>query len=544
MSYLGLDIGAGLTKLARCCEDTRFGPGRRPAVTMLPTAVVYEGLTSRIPAGPAEETQQPGIVRCDGFPHMLTAARSADRVPSWLNRTPAEVTQGYLRCLLDTAEPAETDGGNEPHGLVAAVPPSDRVPADPGTQAHRTAGAEMRDILAALGRPPGRLVAAPVAVLLQLRHDHPGLASVGRFIVCDVGAGGITLTLCTAGACGIRIRDTIRLTGSLAWGDDTLAAANPDDRLPTLAEILVTALASVSRRETGPAADATSVRRWRALESVLANQGQRDRMDAVLQQATAARHRHGDTVALRFADMRVTAAQLLDGCAPLADRCAVALGRLLARQSDPGWLRPGGDAGTRIVLTGGLSGLSPLRDALLAAAALDPHAPGPGVIEPDNADRLCAAARGAALVAAGAADPGDRYPHALRLPVHRSVRDRIESGHLEIAGPGSIDLQETETVFVTEDGDPVLVTIRAAAGSSGPVPLAVQIVPGGQAAAVPAVLRPAVPPRPGVYQVGVRGGADGPHIVLRRADGSQLLAYSLADLADAPPARPDEREVR
>lgn len=531
MMCLGLDLGTGFAKLAGHPAGSTGAPG----VTMIPAAVTIQRLTSEIPYDPRREPRSPGAVQCDGFPPMLGTAMSASRVAAWQNRTPGEAARSFLRCVLDGLEdePGRTGPGAAPASLVVAVPPAAGAGHDRDDLP--SPGAEISDILTALGRAPGRLVPAPVAVLLWLRHIDPDLSAVSRFVVVDAGAGSVELSLCLATGRRIRVVDSVRLTGRAAWGDDSPAGAG--ERPPTLAECLVGAVAATAGARVPPAAGPASVSLWRAFENELADDGKRDRLDVVLQQASAARHRHGGTVALRFGGLEVTASQLLDACEPLARHAATALGQLLVRQAEPGWLRFGAVRGTRIVLTGGLSVLWPLRAGLLASLELDPDRPDGVVIQPAGTDRLGAVARGAALVAAGRADPGDRYPHALRLEVSRVVRDRIVTEYLELAAPGSIDLDLARTLYLTHaDGTgekkPVLVTVRPAAGPSRAWPIPVQLIPDGDGETVRAVFRPAAPPEPGVYRVGVRGGPAGPAVVLQRTDGGEQLAYRLAEPAD------------
>lgn len=509
--YFGLDLGTGLAKLAS------VGARESTALTVVPTALTYRGrLTSEIPAGWSDT---PGAVRCDGFPAMLDGGRAGRQVAAWGSRTPSEVTQGFLMCLLEG-----TDASERPSDVVAAVPPAGSG-ADRAQDTAQDTGTEVRDILTALGRTPRRLVAAPVAALLHLRRELPALAAASRFVVCDTGAGSAEFSLCTAGEHAIRVTDSIRVSGALALADDT--PFSETDRTPTLAECLVATMAGIAEGRRAATAGALSVRRWRALERTLDDDAQRDRLDVVLQQAAATPHRHGSAVAIRFADLEVTATQLLEACAPLARRSAAALRTLLARQDDPEWYRFAGERSTRIVLIGGLDGLRPLRDALLAASGLDPDRPGEAVVEPGPAERAGAAARGAALVAAGEADPGDRYPHAIQVAVNRVVRDRVVATHLELATGGTIDLEQAETSFLTEAGERVLVTVRQASAPASP--LLVQVVRGGDP--VPAVLCPAAPPRPGVYHIGVRGGPEGPAVVLQNIDGSKPLTYTLKETA-------------
>ncbi|HLK72995.1 MAG TPA: hypothetical protein VKU77_05030 [Streptosporangiaceae bacterium] len=547
MTCLGLDLGAGFAKLARCPAGGQARPGAELDVTTVAAAVAYGRHVSEIPAG-YSDTPGPGSVRCDGFPLMLGTALSAAPVPAWQGRTAGEVTQSFLRRLLDPGgslahhtrpdadpqTPRDADGA-APGGLVVAVPPS-------GGARHRaddepSVAGELQDILTALGRPARRVVAAPVAALLWLGRHDPDLAAASRIVVVDIGAGCLQVALCTGARPALRVADSIRLAGGSAWGEQVLSAVGVGDRLPTLAECLVTALATASG--AGPArAGQEPVSRWRAFEAALADDQARDRLDAVLQSASAARHRHGSTPALRFGGLAVTASQFLDACEPLARQSAAAVGRLLRHRNDPGWLRFGSGTGTRLVLIGGLSTLYPVRAALLASLGLDPERPGDGVVWPAGGDLLGPAARGAALLAAGLADPGDRYPHALRLAVNRVVRDRLVTEYLELAAPGSIELDLDRTTYLTEGpaagGRSVLVTVRPAGPNPpGPAPIPVQIVPRGQDP-VPVAAEWAGPPEPGEYRVGVRGGPDGPALVLQRADGGPPLAFPLAETAAQP----------
>ena len=383
-------------------------------------------------------------------------------------------------------------------------------------------------------------MAAPVAALLQLRHEDPDLARASRFVVIDTGAGSVDLSLVTATGSRLRVTDSIRLVGRSAWTDDTQPDV-PGNRPPTLAECLVTALAAAAGAPRASMPGPESVRRWRALESELADDARRDRLEAVLQQAAAARHRHGGTVALRFAGLEVTASQFLDACEPLARRAAAALRQLLSRQAEPRWSLASVGDHPRVVLLGGLTSLSPVRVALLAALGLDPDRPASGLIRPGGIDRLSVAARGAALLAAGQADPGDRYPHELRLQVSRVFIDRMVTEYLQLAAPGVIDLEDSRVMYLTVPGGAghggeLQVTVRPAADPPDAPPIPVQIIPVGGDEMVPAAFHPAAFPAPGVYRVGVRGAPDGPAVVLQRTDGGQALTYALTAPADQAPA--------
>lgn len=539
MSYLGLDVGTGLTKVARTRLGTWLGPGGVPDVVTVPSAVTYYSRGGFvIPVGYSADPL-PGATRCDGFPALLGTARSHEQITAWRSRSAAGVTRDFLRRLLDEMTATAGDGilpdsgddASATPGLVLAVPP--RAPAPPGGDA-RDAGAEIGDALEMLGWPPSRLVAAPVAALLWLRHRLPRLSAADRVIVIDVGAGTADFSLCTVRRGAIRIVDCARVADWPQEGQDD-ASSPPGSEFTgpsTLAEHLAVALAE------GPHEREDRVRLWRAFESALADDGSRDRLDAVLEHAARVRERHGNTVAIRFAGVEVTAGRLIDATKPLAQRLTAALGGLLSRQEDPRWrhFRPPSGA-SRVVLLGGLTALHPLRAALLTELGLDPDRDCEAVLRPADADRGAAVARGAALLAAGLADPGDRYPYGLRLAVHRQVRDALVADYFALAAPGSVDLETDHTEFLMYPDDaerPVVVTVDETADALLPVDIV-----GRDGHAVAAPFPPGAPPDPGPYWIGVRGGPSGPAIVLCPVNGGQALDYPLADPAGDDPGLQD-----
>jgi hypothetical protein len=512
---LGLDLGTGLAKLARASTSGRHGGVSITPLRMAQTAVAYRSLTARIPApGPGLDpgAGSPGEVRYDGFPAMLDSESATWGSTS--GHLPSDVAHEFLRLLLDGGERAGPGTTTAP--LAAAVPPGSSTD-------------ELAAILSTLREPSPRLLATPIATLLYLRHSRPDSTSATRFIVCDLGAASVTLSLCSLTGRQIHVVDSCQVTGTSFWEADTRGYAAAGERPPLLVEGLALALTKNADppEPTGPA---TPVRRWRELEEAFSDDEQRARLDAVLEQALADPTRYSGTVALRIGGIVVTGADLLRACAPVADRCATELASLLRRQSDPAWLRPGA-AATRVVLTGGLSVLRPMRAALLSAAGLDPA--GSGALELDDTERLYAPAFGAALVSAGLAEPGDRYPHALRLPVHRQVRDRIVTSHLELAAAGSIVLDREDPVFVQARGESVQVRIeRSAGGPRQAIP--VEVVIAGHGATEPAAFSPAPAPPPGIYYIGVRGHPGGAAVVLQRVNGGDLLSYPLAEPGTAP----------
>ena len=378
---LGLDVGTGATKLAGYTGDTRLAP----RTLVMPTTVSFHGLASWIPGFSLGAAAPPDEVNCDGFPAML-GARPYERVPAWGGRTPTEVTQSFLYRLL-----SRTGGAEET--LVVTVDPAADTPA----VRPRDGGTLLVDVLGALGHPPQRVLPAPIAVLAHLRRENPELSDATRFAVCDIGAGGISFALCTAAASGARVADVARLSGAAAWDAETAAAGSAAaDRPVTLVERLVAAIAAASGATVAPPGDRRLVYRWRSLEAAL-DDARQDSAGQDLARLFEAGGTYPGPGMLRFADIEVTAEQLLSACAPLADAAGAALGRLLARQADRDW-RFGAGSGARIVLTGGLAGLPPVRAALLQAAGLDPGRPGDGAVEaggtgPDAAGPACAGPR-------------------------------------------------------------------------------------------------------------------------------------------------------
>jgi hypothetical protein len=485
---IGLDLGTGLTKVAWSVAESGHPRDDDFHLTAMPTAVLYRGLDSDIPAFSPGGGPHAGGTRCDGFPMLLGDSSYTDVVPDWGNRTPAEAAQGFLRLLL--SRKADGDGD-----LVVAA----------------TAGlGQLGEILAAIGEPPRRVLSTAIAAVTYLRHSRPDLSAARRFIVCDLGAGFTSLALVAAGPRATVVTDSVELAGAAAWSDDTAPLASSDGRPDTLAERLVSALA----RTRGAPFYGRSVDRWRGLEAFLRNRGD---WPAALTERSVASWSLGPDPVLRFADLEVTATELLAACAPLADRSGSALRTLLARQqSGSGW---SSTTGARIVLLGGLSALRPVRESLLRAAGLDPQAPGAALVDLDAATRLEAAARGAGLLAAGKAWSSERYPHSLRLPVHLVIRGEPRAEHIELAA-GAIDYEQPERVLFSAVGEPYEVTVRP-----GQPPLPVEIVPNGTGTPVPARLVPSAPPPPGQYRIAFGGGPDGLTVVLHSANGQGTHRY-------------------
>ncbi len=516
---IGLDFGSGLTKLARCRPDAGNGPAELITWPPTPTAVAFHDLSSEIPGltdFPAPETGAARSVRCDGFPAMLGPA---DKAPSFHGRTSGELSREFLR-LLFAAAGVPTDKPGNPVPLVVVVPPEPRGldGPDPGP----IDSDRMRTLLVTLRRPPRRMLASPVATILYLRHRSRDLADVTHFIVADAGAAVITLSLCTVEDGRVRVQESARIFGTAPWKTRTPAkeAKESKDRRALLAEALISAIAG---EKATPTTSARQIKRWRALENELADSSKRERLDAVLTKAARDPRRFGVTPALDLGDLRATAEQVIAGCEPVAAGASEELTDLIEH-----WPGPAQSDVSRIVLTGGLMALRPLRTALLSAAGLDPDEHDERSVPLDHDERLSAAARGAALVAAGQADPGDLYPHGLRLLMHRQVGDRLEESNAELS-PGTVDTDATDPVFLRDDDGRRLQVKICESGSTAPTsrPIPVELVRGAHAE--PALFLSARPPQAGSYEIGVAGGPDGTSIVLEPADGGDPLRFLLRD---------------
>jgi hypothetical protein len=524
--HIGLDLGAALTKLVRYPVDSGHPPDDEPgpgAASIEQTAVVYHQLESEIPSPQSTGGHPAHTVRCDGFPLMLDS-QPHTFVDSWGGRTAAEVTQSYLRCLRIAEAPRD---GNLVLAVAPLATPAQRTdPPGSGSSITTRAAPRVRavvpDILTALGRPPSRVVAAPVAAVAYLRHTRAELAGIARFIVCDIGAGSLTIAFCTVGPHGTQLVDCVRLTGSAAWSEDTAGFTEAGQRPPALIELLVTDLA----KRTGAPALASTVRRWRGLEWLLDGHG--DWPSAVRDAQGPGQPRQRGRQQ-RVADLRVTTNQLLAACLPLAERAAAALRAMIRSQREADWRVSGSGARAKVVFLGGLAGLGPIRAALLSAAGADPAEPGEAVLELDPATRLRAVAHGAALVASGQVRPSQPYPHALRLPVYYVSREQLESTDLELAPAGTIEYDEPERLLVDAHGEPLTVEVRP-----GPAPFPVQIVPFGSGKPVPASFMPVTMPLAGQYRVAVGGGADGVTVALHAVSGTGTVRFVLDDPAVLP----------
>lgn len=528
MTGIGLDFGTGLTKVAQYTSDSLDDPSLRA----VQTAVAYKALAAWIPEGeiPAGDGGEwADAVRCDGFPAMLDTPAA---IPEFMNRTAAEVTSDFLRLLLEREDRQRADPldvapvGPAARPIVIAVRP--QAPAVGAAATARRASTGPGDVLAALGRSPRRLVASPVASLLYLRHERPELVTADRFVVCDVGAGSAWLSLCTTDGRRTRLVDSAQVSATSVWTAETQPGAAGEQRAPGLVEGLAAAIAGTDIMLSASPSSPRAVRAWRALEAALQSPFGLERLEPVLERASAKPHLYRRTVALRVDGHEVTAECFLDACAPIADRCAVALARLISKQADPVWTGGATTGAVQIILTGGLSGFEPIRAALLSSVGLEPGAPGAAAVQLGPAERLGAPAFGAALIAAGHADPGDHYPHALQMSVHRQVRGLIVTDRLELAAAGSIDLDIAQTRYLRGPDGPVLVKVRAAQTDPAK-PIPVEIVLGGQGVAKPATFQPGPSPLPGTYRLGVRGGPTGAEVVLQHVGDGATLYFQLVE---------------
>ncbi|MEU9070298.1 hypothetical protein AB0D60_25805 [Streptomyces sp. NPDC048306] len=378
--------------------------------------------------------------------------------------------------------------------LARYGPPAGAVVVLPRRAAGELAAAAT-DALVAEGCPRVRVIGAAHALLALVRHAPDGVAGTGEYFVCDAGARAVDAARCALTGPSVLLRATAERTGPgglLGSGFDAalLAAAGlSDDDEGNL-------LLAAARRE---------------------DPGGR-RLGLAVTRAERRPDPFDDTPVHHLGDRDVTAGTVRTSLPPLLD----AVRRALAEVAPP----PGARARPPLLLAGGLARLEPLARRLEESHRLLPL---PGKVDPG-----WAAVCGGALVAAGLADPGDRYPYAVRVLTHRRSAGRLRTEELELTAPGVLE-PGGDTVFARRDG-------RAAEVLSDPAahrPLRIEAVgPDGGTVPLPDVVLPADAPD-GLCRVGVRVGADGAaDLVLRPvapgADAETRLP--LGPLPDLPPA--------
>jgi hypothetical protein len=205
----------------------------------------------------------------------------------------------------------------------------------------------------------------------------------------------------------------------------------------------------------------------------------------------------------------VTAGQVLDCYEPVADAVRAAVLGLLARHRGPGSSRGGGSGGGPLALAGEL-GAFPLAQEVVLDALTAPDSgawPATGCTVLDEG----AVARGALLVAAGAAelaDLGDRAGHTLRLPLRQIAAGQLVAAGADLAGVGA----------------PLVVEVASPAR-----PLEVEVRDEGSGTCR-TLVADGPPAPPGQYAVGFwPNRRDLGVVVLRPVGGGEPLMYSVAE---------------
>ncbi|WP_035750197.1 hypothetical protein [Parafrankia discariae] len=241
----------------------------------------------------------------------------------------------------------------------------------------------------------------------------------------------------------------------------------------------------------------------------------RERAVAVLARAAGDPRRLGAGALVFGSGRRLTAGETLAAFQPVARTVRAAVGGLLRHRDDlrrpsappddtppgAGAPRPAADEPwLEVIIVGGL-GFLPLaamavRQAIAETWPVDP--PGGAAAEVavrPVAEPEYAAARGAALLAAGRVRAVELYPHTVSVRVHRVLAGRLGAGNLRVISAGDVPLERGEHA-----GRPVTVHHD---GSAGEV-LAVDVRVGGGAS--PEAVRVPLPVglAPGEYHVGIR----------------------------------------
>ncbi|WP_371675906.1 hypothetical protein [Streptomyces sp. NBC_01276] len=344
--------------------------------------------------------------------------------------------------------------------------------------------------------PRIRVLGTPHAVLALLRHA--GAPPSERYAVCELGASAAEVSVCAP------VSGTVAVTGR-AWH------APADGYGAGLDRALLAAV--------GMPDDAAGLR---ALAGARGETGAAERLGIALRRADSHRGPYYDTAVHRVDGREITAGVVLQ-----------ALGRLtegLDRVLDEAL---GGAPAPPVVAVGGAARFGPLAGHLAAR-----H--GPLVALPGDTDPALAAVFGAALVAAGRADPGDRYPHAVCVGTHRVVGGAPRSQELVISPAGVLE-PGGATVFAETGGHrvPVAAGTASPAGPAPPVRVRVRDARGERSEAVGTLTLP-----PGGagdrFHVGVRIAVDGTaHLVLHplgsAAPGEFPLGTLPTDLKGAGP---------
>ncbi|MDG9710478.1 hypothetical protein [Streptomyces sp. DH10] len=348
--------------------------------------------------------------------------------------------------------------------LARYGPPTGAVVVLPRRTARELAGPATA-ALAADGCPRVRVIGAAHALLALVRHATGAAAGTGEYLVCDAGARAVDAARCSRTGPSVLLRATAEATG-------------PSGLMGTAFDRALLDAAGLPDDEEG---------HCRLAAARLDDPGGR-RLGLTVAKAMLRPDPFDDTVVYRLGDRDVTAGAVRTVLPSLID----AVRRALAEIAAP----PGATERPPLLLAGGLARLEPLTRRLEESHRLVPL--------PAEVDAGYAAVTGGALVAAALADPGDRYPYAVRISTHTRRAGRLHTEELELAAPGALE-PGGDTVFAARGGRPAEVLPDAVARR----PLRIEAVgPEGRPVPLPDVALPTGTPH-GLCEVGVRVGADG-----------------------------------
>ncbi len=502
-AYAGVDMGSAYTKISM------LEPGG--------------GLVRSDPAG---RHQVVTAVACDGGGEVLTgflpllttsAAGWAER--GWKSGcNPVAATRAFVTALL-----RDTEGLRDVAGMAVTVPARWLWTA-PGTQARE----RLRSLLADdVGLPVRGLFSAPSCAAAWLLGG-PGTTAVaedpssGRrapnavrlLLVCDIGVDAVEVAFCAIEGRTVRLLDV--QTGAEHAGRTFAEAA------------VCRAYMHVHGRE--PSGSTLSSLLLAFGDNIRADQ---DRAVQVLDRA-AKDPRWMGARAFAFGDnvrYRLSADDVLSLFTPVAQQVTNLLGDLLRRRADLVMSRPfdglatGGEGvdDLEVVVVGGLAALPPAQEAVRQATRAALRAAGrarePVMHTLDSPEY--AAARGAALAAAGRVDVIEHYPHELGLRVHHIRDGLLVATSVEVIAPGGVP-----TDRAAFDGAPIVVGVDGSHGKE--VVVDVRIEGRGNCRTVRIPLQDDLPL--GDYHVGVQVdrtllGA----LVLRPVGGGPARIMALAD---------------
>ncbi|MFF3781120.1 hypothetical protein [Streptomyces sp. NPDC001933] len=385
-----------------------------------------------------------------------------------------------------------------PDRLVIVAPPRDRS-GPPGHGADASAGLHGTGCR----MPPPSFLSTPHAVLALLRHA--GTATAGRHVVCDLGAAAAEVSVCVVTAGAVAVAGSARHAPADGYGAGFEAALLAEAGLPC--------------DEAGR----------RVLAGLRGEDGAALRLDLALDRAERNPERYDATAVHRVAGRAITA-----GTVRLAlRRLAAGLDLATAEALDDAAPAPAEEASPAeeaaraavggLVAVGGTARFAPLLRHLTGGGW-------PLVPLPAGTDPALAAVYGAALVAAGLADPADRYPYAVCVGAHRTVAGRPENQELLVCGAGLLE-PGGAAVFAEAGGKRLRVrTGPAGTGAGRPVEVRVRDPEGAVSVPVRTLALPggAEDDR---FHLGVRLAVDGTaRLVLRPLDAGAPAEFPLGEL--------------